>query len=151
LRKILIFIVIILFSYTLNGQRCADLALIVSGKQLDKESIANTPHKYDISKKDSYFSVVLKLPIVFWKEFISSQMKPRCYFHPSCSQFAFEAIQQYNVRGFFLGIDRILRCNVFSEEKYPYYKNTNSLYDPVSDYRNANDIMKHNSHSDKVN
>lgn len=135
LRKILILIAIIFASISLTGQRNEDLALIVSKKLLNVDSIAGTTHKYNISKEDSFFSIILKIPIIFWKEFISSQMKPRCYFYPSCSQFSLEAIQQYGLRGFFLGIDRIFRCNVFSEEKYPYYKNTNRLYDPVSRYQ----------------
>jgi putative membrane protein insertion efficiency factor len=39
-----------------------------------------------------------------------------CRFHPTCSQYAVEAIQIHgSIKGVFLGTKRILRCNPFSE------------------------------------
>jgi len=135
LRKILFLTIIILAYNNLMSQRREDFALVTTGKLFyQDENVSDSLH-HDDSQKNSYFSVILKVPILFYQEFISSQMKPRCYFYPSCSQFTLEAIQQYGFAGIFLGIDRIMRCNVFSEEKYPLYINTTSLYDPISHYR----------------
>jgi putative membrane protein insertion efficiency factor len=47
-----------------------------------------------------------------------------CQFHPSCSQYAFDAIQKHGVlKGTILGVWRIVRCN-------PWAKGGD---DPVSD------------------
>lgn len=38
-----------------------------------------------------------------------------CKFHPSCSEYTYQAIEQRGlIRGFFLGTGRILRCNPWS-------------------------------------
>lgn len=39
-----------------------------------------------------------------------------CRFHPTCSQYAVEAIQTHgNIKGIFLGGKRIINCNPFSK------------------------------------
>jgi putative membrane protein insertion efficiency factor len=39
-----------------------------------------------------------------------------CRFHPSCSQYAYEAIARYGaIKGSWLGIKRILRCHPFTK------------------------------------
>jgi putative membrane protein insertion efficiency factor len=64
---------------------------------------------------------------------ISSQDLPSCVFEPSCSRFAFSAIQRFGVvKGIGLAADRLLRCNPFA---YRYYRfNGVKFIDPVSDY-----------------
>lgn len=40
----------------------------------------------------------------------------KCKFYPTCSEYTKQAIQKYGaVKGIFLGIYRILRCNPFSK------------------------------------
>lgn len=40
----------------------------------------------------------------------------RCRFYPSCSQYAYEAIERYGVvKGVLKGLVRILRCNPLSK------------------------------------
>ena len=40
----------------------------------------------------------------------------KCKFYPTCSEYTKQAIQKYGViKGMFLGIYRILRCNPFSK------------------------------------
>ena len=42
-----------------------------------------------------------------------------CKFYPSCSQYTIEAIIEYGIiKGCFLGIKRIMRCNPFSKGGY---------------------------------
>jgi putative membrane protein insertion efficiency factor len=46
-----------------------------------------------------------------YKRFISPLLGPRCRFHPSCSQYAMEAIARHgNLRGGWLALRRLVRC-----------------------------------------
>ncbi len=43
----------------------------------------------------------------------------KCKFYPSCSEYTLQAIEKYgSLKGSFLGIKRILRCNPFSKGGY---------------------------------
>lgn len=67
-----------------------------------------------------------------YKKFVSSQDAVSCVFHPSCSEYAIQAIQQ---QGLFIGLlnsfDRLTRCNALSPHQYPVHPGTNLFYDPV--------------------
>ena len=53
--------------------------------------------------------IVLKI-LVWYKKYISRGES--CRFIPSCSEYTYEAVNKYGViRGLWLGIKRILRCN----------------------------------------
>ncbi len=42
-----------------------------------------------------------------------------CKYYPTCSEYAIQAIEKYGViKGCFLGMKRILRCNPFSKGGY---------------------------------
>ena len=59
---------------------------------------------------------------------ISPMIGPRCRFYPSCSCYAHTAIERYGVvRGFWLGLRRLLRCHPFAP----------GGYDPVQDKRST--------------
>lgn len=65
--------------------------------------------------------IVLAL-ISFYRRFISPLKKPCCRFYPTCSAYAFEAVEKHGaLRGSKLAVKRIIRCN-------PYHKGG---YDPV--------------------
>ena len=54
-------------------------------------------------------------PIRLYQRLISPALPSRCKYHPSCSQYAVDAIRQYGVlRGAVLAGWRILRCNPWS-------------------------------------
>ena len=58
---------------------------------------------------------VATAPIRFYQRVISPVMPARCKYHPSCSQYAVEAIRQYGIlRGVVLAAWRLLRCNPWS-------------------------------------
>ena len=43
-------------------------------------------------------------------------LPPSCRFRPTCSEYTAQAIEKYGVmKGSFLGLKRILRCNPFGE------------------------------------
>ena len=61
--------------------------------------------------------------IRFYQRYISPGLPARCRFTPTCSAYAFEAIEKYGaLKGGCLALRRFLRC-------HPFYKG--SLYDPV--------------------
>jgi len=61
--------------------------------------------------------------IRFYQKRISPLHAPCCRFTPTCSAYAFEAIERYGaLKGGYLAVRRILRC-------HPFYKG--DLYDPV--------------------
>lgn len=62
--------------------------------------------------------IFIKL-IKFYRKKISPLSPPRCKYVPTCSQYALEAIEKYGVlKGGFMSIWRILRCNPFSKGGY---------------------------------
>ena len=55
--------------------------------------------------------VVIAL-IRFYQKAISPYLRPSCRYTPTCSAYALEAVQKYGaLKGSFMGIKRILRCN----------------------------------------
>ncbi len=61
--------------------------------------------------------------IRFYQRYVSPAFPARCRFRPTCSAYAFEAIQKYGaVKGGWLALRRLLRC-------HPFYKG--NWYDPV--------------------
>ena len=66
---------------------------------------------------------VLIAPIRFYQRFISPAFPRRCRYHPTCSDYAVQALRRYGIlRGCVLAAWRLLRCNPFSH----------GGYDPVS-------------------
>jgi putative membrane protein insertion efficiency factor len=62
---------------------------------------------------------LLLLPIRFYQYAISPMMTSHCRYHPSCSQYAIEAISTHGgFKGLFLAIKRLLRCHPWAEGGY---------------------------------
>jgi uncharacterized protein len=60
-------------------------------------------------------------PIRLYQRVISPVLPARCKYHPSCSQYAVEAIRQYGIlRGVVLATWRLLRCNPWSHGGVDY-------------------------------
>jgi putative membrane protein insertion efficiency factor len=50
-----------------------------------------------------------------YKRFVSPLMPPACRFHPSCSEYAAEAVEVHGaLKGSVLAASRVLRCNPWS-------------------------------------
>lgn len=72
--------------------------------------------------------------IAIYQTVIASQDLPSCVFHPSCSQFAVNVIQENGaLRGLLLSGDRLMRCNSFVSPYYPF--DGEKFVDPVARYR----------------
>ena len=64
-------------------------------------------------------------PIRFYQRFISPGLGRNCRFTPTCSAYALEAVEKYGaLKGGFLALRRILRCN-------PFHRQKSIEYDPV--------------------
>lgn len=64
--------------------------------------------------------VILKSLIVLYQNSIGYILPPdSCRFHPSCSQYALEALDRHGpLKGSLLSIYRILRCNPWNKGGY---------------------------------
>jgi putative membrane protein insertion efficiency factor len=69
---------------------------------------------------------VFVLPIRLYQKLVSPLMGQRCRYHPSCSEYAVQAIMEFGIlRGLVLAGWRLLRCNPWSR----------GGFDPVADQR----------------
>ncbi len=57
--------------------------------------------------------------ISLYKTFLSPFLPPSCRFEPTCSTYTKEAVEKYGaIKGTWLGVKRILRCQPFSKGGY---------------------------------
>src|SRR4030081_1561034 len=57
------------------------------------------------------------LALRFYKAYLSLLFAGNCRFHPTCSQYTYEAIERFGVpRGVWLGMKRLARCHPFSRK-----------------------------------
>lgn len=57
--------------------------------------------------------------IKIYRKYISPLKAPSCRFYPTCSQYAIQAIEKYGLlRGGFMSIKRIVRCNPYNMGGY---------------------------------
>ncbi len=57
--------------------------------------------------------------IRLYQRYISPALPPSCRYHPTCSQYTYEAVEKYGlVRGGWMGFLRLLRCHPFAHGGY---------------------------------
>jgi len=62
---------------------------------------------------------IILLLVRGYQKLISPLFPPTCRFYPSCSAYFIQAVEKYGaVKGSYLGIKRILRCNPFHPGGY---------------------------------
>jgi uncharacterized protein len=67
---------------------------------------------------------IVILPIRAYQKMVSPLLPPSCKYHPSCSQYAVDAIRTFGpFRGIVLAAWRLLRCNPFSLGGYDPVEN----------------------------
>jgi putative membrane protein insertion efficiency factor len=61
------------------------------------------------------FRTLAIAPIRFYQRAVSPALPRRCKYHPTCSQYAVDAVRSYGIlRGIVLAAWRLLRCNPWS-------------------------------------
>jgi uncharacterized protein len=64
---------------------------------------------------------IAALPVHAYRALVSPLLGPRCKYHPTCSQYALDAIDEVGVvRGLLLAAWRLLRCNPWSHGGVDY-------------------------------
>ncbi|GAC1321832.1 MAG: membrane protein insertion efficiency factor YidD [Thermoleophilaceae bacterium] len=59
---------------------------------------------------------LLLLPLRLYQRVVSPMLPSRCKYHPSCSQYAIDAVRSHGpVRGAVLAVWRLARCNPLSD------------------------------------
>jgi putative membrane protein insertion efficiency factor len=77
------------------------------------------PKGWNYTDMRKFFKKFFVCVIRFYQVCISPLFPPCCRFYPTCSNYALQAIEKYGpVKGIYLSIKRILRCNPFSKGGY---------------------------------
>lgn len=98
-----------------------------------EKPIEQTRHPKVAEQVPDFFQSAALVWIRIYQKSISSQDLPSCVFHPSCSRFAFGAIERFGpVKGILLAGDRLLRCNPFAHHYYKF--DGEKFSDPVERY-----------------
>ena len=63
---------------------------------------------------------IFVLMIKAYQKLISPLLTPRCKYYPSCSTYTELAISEFGIKGFFMAIRRLVRCNPFSNGGVDY-------------------------------
>lgn len=72
-----------------------------------------------LHKLNKYLTSICIYLVRFYRKFISPIKGPTCRFYPTCSQYSLEALKKYGlIKGIFLTIKRILKCNMFHPGGY---------------------------------
>ena len=57
--------------------------------------------------------------VKWYQKYISPLKRPCCRFYPTCSEYAVQALERYGaLRGGWMALKRILRCNPFCKGGY---------------------------------
>ena len=71
------------------------------------------------TRKRAAADSLLTLAIRLYQQLLSPLLPASCRYHPTCSQYAIEAIRIHGaLRGISLGLRRILRCHPFHRGGY---------------------------------
>ena len=75
---------------------------------------------------DGFFRQALILAVKTYRMFISPVFGSNCRFHPTCSQYALEALGRYSfLRATTLLVKRIFKCHPYSAGGYDPVKKSN--------------------------
>ncbi len=87
----------------------------------------------DTNKPKNEFEFLMASSFNVYKAFFSSQDNPSCVFHPSCSEYSVQALQQKNLLlGTLYTFDRLSRCHrLIKPGQYYFDPMKQRFYDPV--------------------
>ena len=82
------------------------LLLTILLTPIQKDSLKTL--KYKQFHEDRF---LVKMMIKLYQNTISKQQGDVCVFEPTCSHFAEQSVEKYGIKGIFMAIDRLERCN----------------------------------------
>ncbi|MCK5136953.1 MAG: membrane protein insertion efficiency factor YidD [Bacteroidales bacterium] len=130
-RKYIFIIICISFACKLTGysQEISDTSAF---KTLFIPEVHTEDHSKYLENQESEMKVLISFSFLFYKKYISSQDVEACVFHPSCSEYTIEAVENKGaIIGLLDGFDRLLRCHSFVNGRdYPYNTVTKKYHDP---------------------
>ena len=70
-------------------------------------------------KISSFLRKIFIYPIRFYQKNVSPYRARCCRFYPTCSAYAYEAIERFGViKGVYLSVKRLLKCHPFNDGGY---------------------------------
>lgn len=135
MKKLILSILLFFLFNNINAQLKNDIELFENIFEVN-----DNKHHHNLKNGDNEIEQIANVLFVSYKKFISSQDANHCVFYPSCSSYTIQSIKKNGIIGVFDGMDRLSRCNIFSLENYPKYKNTKLLFDPVFELKNSKTI-----------
>jgi putative membrane protein insertion efficiency factor len=83
------------------------------------------------SRSERAGSWLLLLCLRLYQVFLSPLLGGACKFHPSCSNYAYEAVARHGARrGFLLALKRLLRCRPFTRGGFDPVPDRDTLVEP---------------------
>jgi len=72
-----------------------------------------------LRRLDRLIGGLLRLPVRFYRRFLSPRLPPLCRYEPSCSAYAMVALERHGaLRGGWLTLSRLARCQPFGGRGY---------------------------------
>jgi hypothetical protein len=82
------------------------------------DAVTDRAHRHTVSRKGNVYNGAQAgawILIRFFQRAISPQDGPNCRFHPTCSRYGQEAVEQHGaVLGAMMAGDRLIRCNPYN-------------------------------------
>ena len=83
----------------------------------------------------SAIRAIATAPVRFYQRAISPGLPARCRYHPTCSEYAVQAVRRYGVlRGVVLAAWRLLRCNPLSNGGIDRVEDQKLFRDPAAEH-----------------
>ena len=131
----IVFFVMIAFAEPLVAQTPQQLLLA----HFEKQTQLQKPiRKVPLRLKRNPIQVPFYFLLWVYQSQITHQLATNCPYHPSCSEFAKQAIQEFGaLKGVLLAADRLTRCTAgnIRQLKSPTLLPTGKISDPPSAYR----------------
>jgi putative membrane protein insertion efficiency factor len=139
---LLVFALLLVAFSTLHSDDWSNLRMIQDSRKNFDLPLGGGKSRLDLSDSTNELEMAGLVLLRLYQVVLSSQDGPRCMFHPSCSEYAKQALAEHGALvGSLLAVDRYLRCNGLDRELYPYDPHLRKLLDPVPEKDTKQDLQ----------